>query len=151
MSLQDALQIAGIVLLTAATALAAAAAYTYRALDIRGVKDDLAGRRREGPSTKDAKPRINRQAAKRVGAASAAAGATTGDSKPPTALPAARSGDAAKSPQAGRSRPDDATDVLATPARVRDSAPSGHPIAPAIQFRVTRKEIVAASDKTIEG
>ncbi len=46
MSIQDILRIAGITLLTGAAVLAAAAAYACRALDIRGVKDDLAGRRR---------------------------------------------------------------------------------------------------------
>lgn len=46
MSVQNILRVAGIALVTVSAVLAAAAAYAYRALDIRGVKDDLAGRRR---------------------------------------------------------------------------------------------------------
>lgn len=46
MSIQDILRVAGIALVTVSAVLAVAAAYAYRALDIRGVKDDLAGRRR---------------------------------------------------------------------------------------------------------
>lgn len=117
MSIQDILRIMGVVLLVAAAVLAVAAAYTYRALDIRGVKDDLAGRRRETPSTGGARPRIHRQVGEKVEVASVQVTGQAGDSKrhPPSS-----------------------------------PAPSDHAATPAVEFRVTRKEIVATSEKTLE-
>lgn len=48
MSCQDALYVAGIALLASSIASFAAAAWAYRALDIRGAKADLAGTRAGG-------------------------------------------------------------------------------------------------------
>lgn len=50
MSCQDALYVAGIALLASSIASFAAAAWAYRALDIRGAKADLAGTRAGGGS-----------------------------------------------------------------------------------------------------
>lgn len=50
MSAQDFLRIVGIALIVASAALAMAAARAYCVLDIRGVKDDLAGKRARGAS-----------------------------------------------------------------------------------------------------
>lgn len=74
MSIQGILRVLGIVFLTAAAVLAAAAAYVYQALDIRAVKDDLAGRRRGDP------------AVRRVGEKGGAARRTAGKSRSLAAL-----------------------------------------------------------------
>ncbi len=50
MSAQGFLRIVGIALIVASAALAMAAACAYCVLDIRGVKDDLAGKRARGAS-----------------------------------------------------------------------------------------------------
>ena len=50
MSAQGFLRIVGIALIVASAALAMAAARAYCVLDIRGVKDDLAGKRARGAS-----------------------------------------------------------------------------------------------------
>lgn len=132
MSIQDILRILGVVFLAAAAALAVAAAYTYRALDIRGVKDDLAGRRREAPSANEAKLRAHRRSGEKAMAEPAKA--TTG--------PVNRVAD---SPESVGSPSGQAV----TPPSKKPMPPAGA-AAPASQFRVTRKEIVVASEKTIE-
>lgn len=129
MSIQDILRILGVVLLVAAAVLAVAAAYTYRALDIRGVKDDLAGRRREAPSANAAKSRGHRRVGEKADAGPVQATPSTDDSKRRPLSPGQ------------------------PPSPVRSplpAAPPNHPMTPAVKFRVTHKEIVATSEKTIE-
>ncbi|WP_321972337.1 hypothetical protein [Paratractidigestivibacter sp.] len=165
MSIQEILRIVGIALLVAAAALAAAAAYTYRTLDIRGVKDDLAGKRRDNRAVGERKARPGRRADKNCHPAAAPAARAFEPPKPPRADHALWD-DAPRPLQADRSLLDDATDVLGGPGPAPAKADTGiwetrspasrDPLspergpAPAIQFRVTRKEIVVPSEKIIE-
>lgn len=132
MSIQDILRILGVVFLVAAAVLAVAAAHTYRALDIRGVKEDLAGRRREAPSANDAKLRARRRSGEKAMAAPAKPASASLDKAPDSPKPAA--------PPSKES--------VAPPSK--EPAPPADTAAPAPRFRVTRKEIVATSEKTIE-
>ncbi len=159
MSVQDILRILGVVLLVAAAVLAVVAGRTYRALDIRGVKDDLAGRQKGARSANGPGPRADRREGEKTGVASAKAAGTSDGSKAagasdgserPNPLPVARSNDAAGRLRFARPRPDEETDALTAPDMAHGPAPLGCPAAPAIRFRVTRKEIVVASEKTIE-
>ncbi len=150
MSVQDILRILGAVLLVAAAVLAVVAGRTYRALDIRGVKDDLAGRQKGARSANGPGPRADRREGEKTGVASAKAAGASDGSERPNPLPVARSNDAAGRLRFARPRPDEETDALTAPDMAHGPAPLGCPAAPAIRFRVTRKEIVVASEKTIE-
>ncbi len=150
MSVQDILRIFGAVLLVAAAVLAVVAGRTYRALDIRGVKDDLAGRQKGARSANGPGPRADRREGEKTGVASAKAAGASDGSERPNPLPVARSNDAAGRLRFARPRPDEETDALTAPDMAHGPAPLGCPAAPAIRFRVTRKEIVVASEKTIE-
>lgn len=103
MSCQDALYVAGIALLASSIASFAAAAWAYRALDIRGAKADLAGTRAGGGSMPGRIP-VPRRPVAHVAAAMALADETT-------------------APLAGERAP---------------------------RFLITRKDIVAASDRDME-
>ncbi len=150
MSVQDILRILGVVLLVAAAVLAVVAGRTYRALDIRGVKDDLAGRQKGARSANGPGPRADRREGEKTGVASAKAAGASDGSERPNPLPVARSNDAAGRLRFARPRLDEETDALTAPDMAHGPAPLGCPAAPAIRFRVTRKEIVVASEKTIE-
>ena len=115
MSCQDALYTAGIYFLASSVACLMAAAWAYRALDIRGARADLAGTRTGGESMpgrvsapRRARPAVSSQLRRPA----------------PRAASAAALADEATTPLAG------------------DRAP---------RFRITRKDIVAASDQDMEG
>lgn len=110
MSCQDALHAVGIALLASSAACFAAAAWAYRALDIRGAKADLAGIRAGGIRLAEQGPTSLR--------ASRAVPLRSGSPAPVTSL----------------------ADELTTPL-----ASSRIP-----RFRITRKDIVAASDQDME-
>ncbi len=151
MSVQDILRILGAVLLVAAAVLAVVAGRTYRALDIRGVKDDLAGRQKGARSANGPGPRADRREGEKTGVASAKAAGASDGSERPNPLPVARNvADAAGRLRFAQPRADEETDALTAPDMAHGPAPLGCPAAPAIRFRVTRKEIVVASEKTIE-
>ncbi len=150
MSVQDILRILGVVLLVSAAVLAVVAGRTYRALDIRGVKDDLAGRQKGARSANGPGPRADRREGEKTGVASAKAAGTSDGSERPNPLPVARLNDAAGRLRFAQPRPDEETDALTAPDMAHGPAPLGCPAAPAIRFLVTRKEIVVASEKTIE-
>lgn len=141
MSIQDILRTAGIMLMVIAALLAAAAAYIYRALDIRGVKDDLSGRRRSN-SVSGSKARPPRRSAASMG------GASIGE-------PGSRSDDASVSPPTSPPKrtvpiqpsPDEFTEVL---GRANGQPAPETPVPePSVEFRITRK-VIFATNKTIE-
>lgn len=134
MTLQDILRIAGIALLIGAVLLAILAAYVYRASDIRGVRADLAGKRRSDKPAPGAKTHAKEQ-------------------KPRVAPPAEEQ----KPRVAPPAKEDESTVVLdcATSEQPRgplsDKQPN-HPQqakTPSFEFRITHKEIVINSDKII--
>ncbi len=134
MTLQDILRIAGIVLLIGAVLLAILAAYVYRASDIRGVRADLAGKRRSDKPAPTAKTHAKKQEPSVASPAE--------EQKPRVALPA---------------KEDESTVVLDCPTSeqphesLSDKQPNYPQQAktPSFGFRITHKEVVLNSDKIV--
>lgn len=159
MSVQESLRIAGAVLLVASAVFAAAAVYAFRALDIRGAKEDLAGRRRGEPAGHGVKGR-GRACRREAGRASGLSLLVwfRGSSEQPSLF--------APPSTSGLEGSDEATQDLSTRvgASVQGgvcgrgstlvlehvSRPTGTAEAPPIEFRITRRLIFAAGEQTIE-
>ena len=144
MSVQEALNIGGVVLLAAAAVLAATACYAYRALDIRGVKDDLAGRRRNDPVAGGIGNRAGypSTASRSLGAAPFAAKRVTATD---TANFASSSSLDVPPPVGGQ--PDETTELLA-PTDGQD-APGIRTSTSPVEFHIISKDVVAVSEQSI--
>lgn len=159
MSAQQVILIVGIVALVAAVVLAALAAWTYRALDIRGVRADLSGkaRAREVSEASAASSRAARASSARAFSDATWGGAVSKKGVAPTERVPRPVG---SPPRVARPSPpppdaDAATSLLDgdEPTTVGDAAAEEPTtlVEESFEFRVTRRELGAASPQRIEG
>lgn len=148
MTAQDVLFIVGVVALVAAAALAGLAIWTYRALDIRGVRADLSGVARASAAA--SAPLPSRRPSARAFSSATWEGVVSksdADDDAPTATATERAPQPVESPPRRPVRPsapppaaDEPTSAFESPA----------PETGAFAFRVVRREMGAASPRGIE-
>lgn len=146
MSIQDILRIVGLALLAGAAVLAGLAIYTYRVLDIRSVKDDLAGKR-ISDSASGAKARGGRHQA--LGASDRAGEAVAPRPSDPHGGGAVVSPpDTPGQPTPSQPLSDESTETFGQQGE--RPAPDGRAPTPPQEFRIIRKIIFAAGEKAEE-